>query len=51
MLTYFVNMYSLHATQSTKALRLEYDDVGDRIVEILGADGARTVDAMRRVDR
>ena len=33
MLTYFVNMYSLHAT-STKALRLEYDDVADRIVEI-----------------
>lgn len=33
MLTYFVGMYSLHAT-STKALRLEYDDVPDRIVEI-----------------
>jgi alkylhydroperoxidase family enzyme len=33
MLTYFVNMYSLHAT-STKALRLEYDDVADRIAEI-----------------
>jgi alkylhydroperoxidase family enzyme len=33
MLTYFINMYSLHAT-STKALRLEYDDVADRIVEI-----------------
>lgn len=33
MLTYFVGMYSLHAT-STKALRLEYDDVDDRVVEI-----------------
>ncbi len=33
MLTYFVNMYSLHAT-STKALRLEYDDVAERVVEI-----------------
>jgi alkylhydroperoxidase family enzyme len=33
MLTYQVNMYSLHAT-STKALRLEYDDVPERIVEV-----------------
>jgi alkylhydroperoxidase family enzyme len=33
MLTYFVNMYALHAT-STKALRLEYDDVAERVVEI-----------------
>ena len=33
MLTYQINMYSLHAT-ATKALRLEYDDVPDRIVEI-----------------
>ncbi|MBU1376790.1 MAG: carboxymuconolactone decarboxylase family protein [Alphaproteobacteria bacterium] len=33
MLTYFVNMYSLHAT-ATKALRLEYDDVPERVVEI-----------------
>lgn len=33
MLTYFVNMYSLHAT-STKALRLEFDDVPERIAEI-----------------
>jgi alkylhydroperoxidase family enzyme len=33
MLTYFVNMYQMHAT-ATKALRLEYDDVADRIVEI-----------------
>jgi alkylhydroperoxidase family enzyme len=33
MLTYQINMYSLHAT-ATKALRLEYDDVPDRIVEV-----------------
>lgn len=33
MLTYFVNMYSLHAI-STKALRLEYDNVPERVVEI-----------------
>jgi alkylhydroperoxidase family enzyme len=33
MLTYFTGMYGLHAT-ATKALRLEYDDVPDRIQEI-----------------
>ena len=33
MLTYFINMYCLHAT-STKALRLEYDNVPERIVEV-----------------
>ena len=33
MLTYSVNMYALHATAG-KALRLEYDDVDERIVEI-----------------
>jgi alkylhydroperoxidase family enzyme len=33
MLTYFVNMYAMHATAG-KALRLEYDDVPERIVEI-----------------
>jgi alkylhydroperoxidase family enzyme len=32
-LTYVINMYALHAT-ATRALRLEYDDVPDRIVEI-----------------
>jgi len=32
-LTYVVNMYSLHAV-STKALRLEYDDVPERVTEI-----------------
>jgi alkylhydroperoxidase family enzyme len=38
MLTYFVNMYALHAT-STKALRLEYDDVPERVVEIPVPEG------------
>lgn len=33
VLTYIVNMYSLHAV-STKALRLEYDDVPERVTEI-----------------
>jgi alkylhydroperoxidase family enzyme len=33
MLTYFVNMYALHAT-AAKALRLEFDDVPERVVEI-----------------
>lgn len=33
MLTYFVNIYALHAT-ATKALRLEYDNVPERVVEI-----------------
>ncbi len=37
MLTYFVNMYALHAT-ATKALRLEYDDAPDRVVEIPAPD-------------
>jgi alkylhydroperoxidase family enzyme len=32
-LTYVVNMYSLHAV-STKALRLEYDDVAERVTEM-----------------
>ena len=34
-----------------RALRLKYDDVDERVVEIIGADGVRTLDAMRRVDR
>ena len=41
MLTYFVNMYSLHAI-SGRALRLEYDDVPERVVEI-PAPGTRKV--------
>ena len=40
-----------HARGSCRALRLEYDDVDERVVEHIGADGVRTLDAMRRVDR
>jgi alkylhydroperoxidase family enzyme len=43
MLTYFVNMYALHAT-STKALRLEYDDVPERVVEIPAPEARRVQD-------
>jgi alkylhydroperoxidase family enzyme len=43
MLTYFVNMYALHAT-STKALRLEYDDVPERVVEIPAPESRRVQD-------
>lgn len=42
-LTYVVNMYALHAT-ATKALRLEYDDVPDRVVEIPEPDSPRVQD-------
>ncbi|MBX3024992.1 carboxymuconolactone decarboxylase family protein [bacterium] len=49
-LTYIVCTYEMHAT-ICRALRLEYDDVDERVVEIIGADGVRTLDAMRRVDR
>ena len=43
MLTYFVNMYALHAT-ATKALRLEFDDVPERVVEIPAPDQAGVQD-------
>jgi alkylhydroperoxidase family enzyme len=49
-LTYIVCTYEMHATMC-RALRLEFDDVDERVVEILGPGGARTLDAMRRVDR
>ena len=37
-LTYAVSMYRLHATMC-RALRLEYDDVDERIVEIAAPEG------------
>lgn len=43
MLTYFVNMYALHATM-TKALRLEFDDVPERVVEIPAPEEAGVQD-------
>ncbi|MEM7093596.1 MAG: carboxymuconolactone decarboxylase family protein [Actinomycetota bacterium] len=56
-LTYVVCTYDMHATMS-KALRLEYDDVDDRIVEIPAPEGdgsgdastAQSTDAMAVVD-
>jgi alkylhydroperoxidase family enzyme len=49
-LTYIVCLYEMHATMC-RALRLEYDDADERVVEILGPGGAKTLDAMRRVER
>ena len=40
MLTYLINSYVLHAT-STRALRLEYDDLPERVVEIPEPQGAK----------
>lgn len=48
-LTYTTALYDFHATIS-KALRLEYDDVDDRIVEV-GAPKGAGGDVMRMVDR
>jgi len=49
-LTYIVGMYDMHAMIS-KALRLEYDDVDDRIVEVAAPTGATANnDVMRMVD-
>ena len=54
-LTYITCLYEMHATM-TRALRLEYDDVPERIVEVPapGAAGdpmGATVDPMKAVDR
>jgi len=38
ILTYLINAYALHAT-STRALRLEYDNVPERIVEVPAPEG------------
>lgn len=48
-LTYTTALYDFHATIS-KALRLEYDDVDDRIVEVAAPKGA-SADVMRVVDK
>jgi alkylhydroperoxidase family enzyme len=47
-LTYITCTYDMHATMS-RALRLELDDVDDRVTEDI-APGATTTDAMRVVD-
>jgi alkylhydroperoxidase family enzyme len=48
-LTYVIAMYDMHAVIS-RALRLEYDDIGERIVEV-AAPSRASVDVMRMVDQ
>jgi alkylhydroperoxidase family enzyme len=49
-LTYITCTYELHAT-ICRALRLEYDDVPERIQEVAAPEGgAQSVDVMRSVD-
>ncbi len=48
-LTYITATYEMHATMS-RALRLEYDDVDERVVEIAAPKGAST-DVMSMVDK
>jgi alkylhydroperoxidase family enzyme len=48
-LTYVTCLYEMHATMC-RALRLEYDDVDDRVVEI-AAPAGQTMDVMRMVDK
>ena len=47
-LTYVTCLYEMHATMS-RALRLEYDDVDDPVVEVPAPDGA-SMDVMSAVD-
>jgi alkylhydroperoxidase family enzyme len=47
-LTYITALYEMHAVMS-RALRLEYDDVDDRIVEIAAPEGS-SYDVMSMVD-
>jgi len=47
-LTYTTATYDMHATMS-RALRLEYDDVDERVVEVAAPEGAAT-DVMNMVD-
>jgi alkylhydroperoxidase family enzyme len=48
-LTYIVGLYEMHATMS-RALRLEYDDVEEPVVEVPAPEGASS-DVMAVVDR
>ena len=49
--TYITCTYAMHATM-TKALRLEYDDVDDRVVEVPDLDGNLAgLDVMAAVDQ
>ncbi|MBP6011806.1 MAG: carboxymuconolactone decarboxylase family protein [Alphaproteobacteria bacterium] len=48
-LTYITTTYEMHATMS-RALRLEYDDVDERVVEVAAPAGA-SLDVMNMVDK
>ncbi len=48
-LTYITCTYMMHAVMS-RALRLEYDDVDERVVEVPAPDGRRGLDVMQMVD-
>ena len=49
-LTYAVCSYRMHAT-ICRALRLEYDDIPERVVEIPAPDGAASADIMSQISR
>lgn len=49
-LTYAVTMYRLDAT-ACRALRLEYDDLDERIVEIAAPSGGAATDVMGQISR
>ena len=49
-LTYITTLYEMHATMS-RALRLEYDDVDERVTEISAPTEEANQDVMRMVDR
>jgi alkylhydroperoxidase family enzyme len=49
-LTYVTCTYELHATMC-RALRLEYDDVDERLVEIAAPDAGANFDVMRDISR
>ncbi len=49
-LTYAIATYGLHAT-ICRALRLEYDDVPERIVEIAAPQGSGAADVMGQISR
>jgi hypothetical protein len=49
-LTYITALYEMHAIM-TRALRLEYDDVPERVVEVAGPAGGRGQDFMAGVGK
>lgn len=49
-LSYITCTYEMHATMC-RALRLEYDDVAERIAEIAAPDEAASRDIMRDISR